>query len=193
MRRSMAVSVVIIVFSLIALLATGCANKAVVSDSSGQEKAVVAQKQSAAQKQAPVQQQKTVVAVDSAAQAKAKAEKELKAINAVGDVYFAYDKYNLNEDSKKTLQKYVDWLSAHPQYSVRIEGNCDERGTVEYNLALGERRATAAMKYIVDLGIDKNRISVISYGKEKPVDQGHDEASWWKNRRDHLDISVKTK
>jgi peptidoglycan-associated lipoprotein len=84
---------------------------------------------------------------------------------------------------------HAKWLTAHPEFSVRIEGNCDERGTVEYNMALGQRRAASAMKYLVDLGVGKNRIKTVSYGKERPLDPGNNEEAWAKNRRDHFSIT----
>jgi len=103
-------------------------------------------------------------------------------------VYFDFDKYNLVDSSKKALDNNAQLLKDNASIIVRIEGNCDERGTVEYNLSLGEKRAAAAKKYLTDLGIDATRLQTISYGKEKPVALGHDEASWSKNRRDDFKI-----
>jgi len=80
-------------------------------------------------------------------------------------------------------------MAANKNVTVLIEGNCDERGTVEYNLALGEKRAQSAMKFLVDLGVDKARIKTISYGKEKPLEPGHNEEAWAKNRRDHFVVT----
>lgn len=98
-------------------------------------------------------------------------------------VYFDFDKSNLRSDSKSGLDANYDLLMQFPDVMVKIEGHCDERGTVEYNLSLGEKRATSCKDYLVGLGIDASRISTISYGKEKPVDAGHSEAAWGKNRR----------
>ncbi len=98
-------------------------------------------------------------------------------------VYFDYDKSSLLSDARKTLKTNAQYLKAHTDLNVLVEGNCDERGTIEYNLALGDRRASTVLKYYTKLGISKKRIAVISYGKEKPVDPGHDEAAWQKNRR----------
>ena len=81
------------------------------------------------------------------------------------------------------------WLREHPEYKVSIQGNCDERGTNEYNLALGERRAKSAMKYLNALGISADRMSTISYGEERPVCTEHNESCWWKNRRDDFRLS----
>ncbi|MBN2567946.1 MAG: peptidoglycan-associated lipoprotein Pal [Deltaproteobacteria bacterium] len=102
------------------------------------------------------------------------------------DINFAFDRYDLNADARQKLERLADWLLAHSEFEVTIEGHCDERGTTEYNLALGERRAEAAKAYIVNLGVDVNRISTISYGEELPLDPRSNEEAWAKNRRDHF-------
>jgi peptidoglycan-associated lipoprotein len=99
-------------------------------------------------------------------------------------IYFEFDKYRLLDESKNMLNETANLLKENSTAKIRIEGNCDERGTVEYNLALGEKRAKVAKDYLVGLGIDAERITIISYGKEKPLDPGHDESAWSKNRRD---------
>jgi peptidoglycan-associated lipoprotein len=104
-------------------------------------------------------------------------------------IYFDFDKSNLRSDAKQGLQHNYELMKENPDVSVRIEGNCDERGTVEYNLALGERRARSAMEYLVNLGIAPGRLSVISYGKERPAVMGHNEAAWAKNRRDEFKVT----
>ena len=103
----------------------------------------------------------------------------------VGDrVFFGYDRYDLTPEAQALLQAQVAWLQTYPQYQIVVEGHCDERGTREYNLALGERRANAAANYMVALGLDPNRIvQVISYGKERPAVLGNDEIAWAQNRR----------
>ena len=102
----------------------------------------------------------------------------------VGDrVFFAFDKYNLTAKARETLQRQATWLNKYPQVTVTIEGHCDERGTREYNLALGDRRATAAKNYLIALGVNPNRIKTISYGKERPAVAGSNEAAWAQNRR----------
>jgi peptidoglycan-associated lipoprotein len=102
----------------------------------------------------------------------------------VGDrVYFDYDSYEIRGDAQTTLQKQAAWLQQYANYRIMIEGHCDERGTREYNLALGERRANAVKNYLVALGLDANRVQTISYGKEKPDATGHDETAWAQNRR----------
>jgi len=98
-------------------------------------------------------------------------------------VYFDTDRYNIDSADMATLQSQAQWLMQFPAKRVTIEGHCDERGTREYNLALGERRANAAKNYLVSLGIDAGRIATVSYGKERPVALGSDESSWAQNRR----------
>jgi len=106
-------------------------------------------------------------------------------VQNVGDrVWFGYDRYDLTPEAQALLQAQVAWLQTYPQYQIVVEGHCDERGTREYNLALGERRANAAANYMVALGLDPNRIvQVISYGKERPAVLGSDEIAWAQNRR----------
>ncbi|MBV8939981.1 MAG: peptidoglycan-associated lipoprotein Pal [Alphaproteobacteria bacterium] len=102
----------------------------------------------------------------------------------VGDrVFFAFDSSSLSDEAQKTLERQATWLKQYPNVNVTIEGHCDERGTREYNLALGERRADAAKKYLVSLGVKSSRVSTISYGKERPAVVGHDESAWSQNRR----------
>jgi peptidoglycan-associated lipoprotein len=113
-------------------------------------------------------------------------EEELK--ESLQNIYFDFDKYFLRSEAKETLAKNAEYLKANLSVKIKIEGHCDERGTVEYNLALGEKRARSAMEYLINLGIEPKRISIISYGKERPVDPGHNEEAWAKNRRDEFVI-----
>lgn len=110
----------------------------------------------------------------------ARGEKSLQAI------YFDLDKYDIKPVDAKVLEVGAKWIRDKKPGLVIIEGNCDERGTVEYNLALGERRSEAAKDYLVSLGVDANKLKTISYGKSKPVDTGHNEEAWAKNRRDNF-------
>jgi len=98
-------------------------------------------------------------------------------------IYFDTDRYNIDSVDAAALSKQAQWLSQYPGKSVTIEGHCDERGTRDYNLALGERRANAAKNYLVGLGVDAGRLTTISYGKERPVALGSNEAAWAQNRR----------
>jgi peptidoglycan-associated lipoprotein len=103
----------------------------------------------------------------------------------LNDIHFDFDKYNIRPADAEILKKNNDWFAANPG-GVKLEGNCDERGTVEYNLVLGQKRADSAKNYMVTLGVDEKRLNTVSYGKEKPVDPGHDEDAWAKNRRVHF-------
>ena len=100
------------------------------------------------------------------------------------EIYFAFDKFNLTQNAKEILDAKIAFMKQNPEFAVTIGGHCDERGTAEYNMALGERRANAAKKYMVDNGIAPNRIGVISYGEEQPANSAHNEAAWAQNRRD---------
>ncbi len=103
-------------------------------------------------------------------------------------IYFDFDSYTIKPDMRARLEKNAQFLQSHPGIRIEIQGNCDERGTAEYNLALGEKRARVAKEYLVNLGIDPNRIRVVSFGEERPLDPGHNEAAWAKNRRDDFVI-----
>ncbi len=102
------------------------------------------------------------------------------------DLYFDYDQYVLTTKARDLLQKKVEWLKRNSQAKVQVEGHCDDRGSTEYNLALGDRRADSVKQYLVSLGISTDRISTISYGKEKPLDPGQTEEAWARNRRAHF-------
>ncbi len=102
----------------------------------------------------------------------------------IGDrIFFAYDSSSLSHEAREVLTHQSTWLKAHSNFSMTVEGHCDERGTREYNIALGERRANAVKSFLVKHGVDSNRIETISYGKERPAVIGDNEASWSKNRR----------
>ena len=104
------------------------------------------------------------------------------------DVHFAFDSSLLDAEAERILEQKATWLQDNGAVSVQVEGHCDERGTSAYNLALGERRANAVQEYLTVLGVDPSRLSTISYGEEQPLDPGHDEAAWSRNRRAHFVI-----
>jgi len=106
-------------------------------------------------------------------------------------VHFDYDKYFIRDDAKPVLEANAQWLNKFKTIEILIEGHCDERGTEEYNMALGEKRAKNTFDYLVSLGISSNRIKTISYGKSQPIDPGHNEISWQKNRRAKFTIIAK--
>jgi peptidoglycan-associated lipoprotein len=112
----------------------------------------------------------------------------------VGDrAYFDFDQYSIRDDARPVIDAQAAWLARYPSVSVRIEGNCDERGTREYNFALGARRAEAVRSYLVAHGVAPSRITTISYGKERPLDLGHDETAWAKDRNAHTALTSGTR
>ena len=104
------------------------------------------------------------------------------------DIYFAFDRFDLSDEARKILTENAKILLAHPTLVVQVEGHCDERGSNQYNLALGDKRAVSAKLYLIRLGVKGSRLSTISYGEEMPLDPGHTEAAWAKNRRCHFVI-----
>lgn len=192
-----------VIGALAMLVSGGCASKEVVK-SDEQLKPTVAT-QTTQTKPVTVPSVKTDAATDKqnavkpatmndnkqkeAATAKMSGTESLKA--ALEKIYFDFDSANLSEKARSSLTTNAAYLKKNPNAKISIEGNCDERGSEEYNLALGEKRAKAAAKYLTTMGIAEDRIATISYGKEKPADPGHDEAAWTKNRRDEFVLQSK--
>jgi len=121
----------------------------------------------------------------------AKSLEELNTEGHLKDVQFDYDSADLSPPMRATLEENAAWLSRYPSVRILVEGHCDERGTVEYNQALGERRARAAYDYLVSLGVPDSRLEMISYGKERPQCTESDESCWQRNRRAHFKITAK--
>lgn len=192
MKKSLAMLGIIgLIVCISFMVMTGCAKKSAVKEQavSAEEQAAAAKAaQEAAKKEAPPAKETPVKEEKVAPQAEAAAAKEEMTFK---DVLFDFDKFSLKPASRDTLKGLAAWLTENKDKNVLIEGNCDERGTTEYNLALGERRAKEAMKYLVELGVDAKRIKTISYGKERPLDPGHTEEAWAKNRRDHFVVTTK--
>jgi peptidoglycan-associated lipoprotein len=113
---------------------------------------------------------------------------ETPASSPLKDVRFGFDRYNLSDEARSTLKANAEWLKANPSAKAQIEGHCDERGTADYNLALGAKRAQAAKDYLVTLGISADRLSTVSYGEEIPVCKESTESCWERNRRDRFVI-----
>jgi peptidoglycan-associated lipoprotein len=172
------------------LFTVSCAKKSVSSEPAVSEQ--TAAQQAAMEKQKEMARQKQMeeerLAAEHAKQLKAEAmeREKMKAKNEFLNevVYFDFDTATLDDKAQDVLKTKAEWLQDNPDAKIIIEGNCDERGTEAYNLALGERRAESAKTFLVNLGIAPSRITTISYGEEKPVDPGHNEAAWAKNRRD---------
>jgi len=111
-------------------------------------------------------------------------ERAMTAEGSLQPIYFDFNKSFVRDDAKFTMKKNAEWLKSHPMAKIKIEGNCDERGTKEYNQALGQRRSVSAKKYLTEMGVNSSRISLISFGKEKPVCTESTDSCWQKNRRD---------
>jgi len=174
--KSRSIMYVMTVFALSVFVLWGCPKKAEVTSSPQ------TQKETAAPKEEPKTEQ--AMATEKAAAPKEEVkERAASAAEGLQPVYFDFDKSFIRDDAKAVMKANADWLKANPKVSIKIEGNCDERGTKEYNQALGQRRAASAKKYLTDLGIAASRISLISYGKEKPVCSAQTEECWQKNRR----------
>ena len=140
--------------------------------------------------QAAVKQQPPKTASKSAPASSLEAMRQGKppAAGPLKDIYFDFDRYDLRPDARETLKANANWLKANPSARVEIEGHCDERGTNEYNLALGAKRAQAAKDYLITLGIAKQRLSTKSYGEELPVCRENSEECWQKNRHDRFAV-----
>ena len=189
----------IVALSLPIMLISGCAKDQVKPDAgiSPDKSSASAEKQAPAQPQAAAAQQAAAArqaaekaAAEKAAAEKAAAEKaaaEKAAMESVKTalktIHFDFDSYALRQGDRDILYSNAEYLLKKYKDKVKLEGHCDERGSDEYNLALGENRAKAALNYLLTLGVPADQLSIVSYGKERPVDNGHDEEAWAKNRR----------
>jgi peptidoglycan-associated lipoprotein len=126
---------------------------------------------------------------------RAELTKEEKAAIEAGlqDVFFSYDQWIISDSGMNSLNRDAEWLKAHPGAVMKVEGHCDERGTADYNVVLGEKRAKAARSYLVEMGVSSKQLAIVSYGKERPFCAEHDEACYQQNRRGHMLLSVKKK
>ncbi len=197
MEKKLFTNVLVLLVMTGMLLTISCAKKTISSDSltTGNESKITQEEKAAReaalkaeelerQKQNTIEEQRLK---DEALRNHDAAEKKVaKERFENQDIHFAYDSSELTPIARMLLKEKFDWLSLNPHTAIKIEGHCDERGTTEYNLALGEKRALAVRNYLQDLGIAEARMNVISYGEEKPLLQDKNEASWAKNRRAHF-------
>jgi peptidoglycan-associated lipoprotein len=191
--------VIVLAFSL--SMFTGCAEKKAVvkegaaqevtSDQAAKDAAAKAEADRLARERAEREAAERLAKVGTEKEQIAKVEAAAAAESMVNDIYFDFDKSSIMPDAREVLKANADYFLKNSAASIVIEGNCDERGTAEYNMALGQRRAQEAKKYLVNLGVKGSKIKTISYGKERPIDPGHDEAAWAKNRRDHFVVKTK--
>ncbi len=175
-------------------LTVSCAKKTVVTDATTIEDQAKAQQDADAKAKAEQEAERIAQQKLADQRAKEQAMKEAKIAAAKQrfvnqNVHFAFDSSDLSSMAKMILKEKAAWLKANPMVSVTIEGHCDERGTTEYNLALGERRAAAVKAYMIDLGISPSRLDTISYGEERPLDTRKTEEAYRKNRRAHFVIN----
>jgi len=178
---------VLAVLCVILLVSSGCAQKAAVKESTApmEEQKVAPQATQEPQKDTAAEDEARRKAMEEQAmKEQAMKEQEAKEAALFADIRFDYDKSIIRTEYRDRLKNQADWFGGNSWQQLTIEGNCDERGTSEYNLALGQRRADAAKKYLIELGVDAGKVKTVSYGKEKPLDPGHDEDAWAKNRRD---------
>ena len=199
-RRSLSILVALLCLGLIL---TGCPKKTGVREEPSIQKEEAARLE--AERAAKEAREKELARIreEEARKAREEFEKSLVAKKDPGiegevfesrllkDIHFEFDKYDIRPRDAEILKENVALLTKHPTINLQIEGHCDERGTNEYNLALGERRANSTKKYILSLGISSQRISTISYGEERPLDPSHNEEAWTKNRRAHSIILSK--
>ena len=183
---------VVALFSFALLMTAGCATQKVVNQDTSSVPAPSAKQTGQSEsKVAPPQQAVTtpatqIVPAPAAPQPAQKVLSGSQLQSALERIYFDFDSSVLSESAREALSKNAAALKKEASARIRIEGNCDESGSAEYNLALGERRAKSAQQYLVTLGVSYDRLSTISYGKEKPAVQGSDESAWKKNRRDEF-------
>jgi len=191
-RKSSSISSIIILILCFGLILMGCPKKTVVKEEPSVKRAeeLAAGKEKAAKEEAKKAREKEFEK-SLIAKKEPGIEGEILESKLLKDIHFNFDKYDIRSGDAEVLKGNAALLMKHPTVKIQIEGHCDERGTIEYNLALGERRANSAKGYLVSLGMPADRISTISYGKEKPLDPGHNEEAWAKNRRDHFIIFSK--
>ena len=187
----------VFVFLVAVFMTAGCAKQDVVKKDEGIAPATVAKNVDPPKSATSANQSVIPSAVQAASLKPASTQQSQKTLSiaelqsALEKIYFDFDTANLSESSRSSLAKNAAVLAKEAPSKIRIEGNCDERGSAEYNLALGERRAKAAQQYLVSMGVKGDRISILSYGKEKPAVQGNTEAAWSKNRRDEFVVVTK--
>ncbi len=200
-RNLIIVGMMVLICSFSLIFVGGCAKEQAVrgdvelaqAQPSAEE---TAQAQAKAQAEAQAQAEKEAALREQALKEKALEEKALEEkmlaeAESFKEIYFSFDQYDLSPEAREILKNLADWLLEHSDFEITIEGHCDDRGTIAYNLALGERRAESAKAYLANLGVANARITTISYGEELPVDPGQNEAAWIKNRRDHFIVFPK--
>ena len=174
------------------LFTASCAKKAVKEDTMATQQAedeAAMKAREAAEKTKQEEMARQRALEEERLKEEARLMQEAKDMFLNADIHFEFDSSTLTPEAQLILKKKAEWLQNNPESMSTVEGHCDERGTSEYNLALGDRRATSAKNFLVDLGISASRLTTISYGEERPVDLGKSEEAWAKNRRCHFTIN----
>jgi peptidoglycan-associated lipoprotein len=205
---------VILLICCLGIIMTGCPKKTVVreepsvkkEEAAKREREEAVKREEAARREEAAKREEVAIREEAAKReevAKKEFEKSIVAKREPGvegvvfessllkDIHFDFDKYDIRPGDAAILKENAALLKKYPNVKIQIEGHCDERGTNEYNLALGERRANSTKSYLLSLGVSTDRLSAISYGEEKPLDPGHNEEAWAKNRRAHFIITSK--
>lgn len=190
MKQKYWTSLALVLVIPVILLAPSCAKKEIssqpfISDEEAQKRAAEEARQRELERQAAIKEESLKAERLGEERDKAKMERTMF-VNE--DIHFEFDSATLDTEAQEILRKKATWLKANPRVSVVIEGHCDERGTNEYNLALGDRRAFSAKSFLIDLGIADSRLNTVSYGEERPMDTSSTENAWAKNRRAHFVI-----
>ena len=184
MRKKLWINLALVLVIPGLLFTASCAKKAVKEDTSLQAEDEAAKAAAEKARQEELARQRAIEEERLKEEAIQKAKDNF--LNE--DIHFEFDSAVLTPDAQEILNAKAEWLQNNPNVKSTVEGHCDDRGTLEYNLALGERRASSAKSFLIDLGIPASRLITISYGEERPVDPGQNEAAWAKNRRCHLTI-----
>lgn len=185
-KKSLIITILILCIGLIMM---GCPKKTVVKE----EPSVKKEDAAKAEAERKAKESKTKEEFEKSLVAKKTPgiEGEVFESSLLKDIYFDFDKYDIRPGDMAILKGNAELLKKYHRVKIQIEGHCDERGTNEYNLALGERRANSTRNYLLSIGVSPERISIISYGEERPLDSGHTEDAWTKNRRAHTIITAK--
>ncbi len=190
MRKNLLIHLAMVLVIPGLLFTVSCAKKTIRSETSLTQQA---EDEAAAKAAAEKAEQEELVRQQAIEELRLQEEAERKAaarnLFLNEDIFFEFDSSVLLAEAQVILKKKAEWLINNPDVTATIEGHCDERGTNEYNLALGDRRAASAKTFLMDLGIAGSRLNCISYGEERPVDPGHNEEAWAKNRRGHFTIN----
>lgn len=186
-----------IVLAIVMFVGYGCASKTVPTG----QKALTAEEQARLDQEEALKRKEREARISEEDLAKSRAERERlerekslqtqKTALPVSDIFFEYDSYTVQSEDMVKIKEMGEWLKSNSGARIVVEGHCDERGTVEYNLALGQKRAEVVKNHLTKLGVDEKRLRVISFGKEMPADPGHTEEAWAKNRRVHFAIDQK--